>query len=225
QQQQKSKTDSVSDEASDGRSSKESKEQEKEQPSNSSSSLGGTGSGSSNETDADDMSRYHKVWRMVNRLKTDGDVTKVGICDVTKQQLSQLCLNTGFVPDMVQIRVNNNNSSKNNETTATTVVSDDLRAYAGENGISIRTHSDSMVMLSNATFQALAGDFKINERFPTTEVPPDGYKIDPMRPRWVANYSVDIRNRGLVANRGYIVMASSDRVLDPNRVSRTDYEE
>ncbi|KAJ2500352.1 hypothetical protein GGH96_002768 [Coemansia sp. RSA 1972] len=183
-----------------------------------SSSPGEIGNGSSNEADESDMSRYHKVWRMVNRLKADGDATKIGICDVSKQQLAQLCEHSGAQPDMVQIRVVDPAAEPDAAAT-------ELRAYASERGISIRTHSDSMAMLSNATFQALAADYRINERFPTTEVPPEGYKIDPMRPRWVANYSVAIRNRGLVANRGYIVMASSDRVLDPNHVVRNDYED
>ncbi|KAJ2527009.1 COP9 signalosome complex subunit 6, partial [Coemansia sp. RSA 1937] len=171
-----------------------------------SSSPGEIGNGSSNETDESDMLRYHKVWRMVNRLKADGDATKIGICDVSKQQLAQLCEHSGAQPDMVQIRVADPAAEPDAAAT-------ELRAYASERGISIRTHSDSMAMLSNATFQALAADYRINERFPTTEVPPEGYKIDLMRPRWVANYSVAIRNRGLVANRGYIVMASSDRML------------
>ncbi|KAJ1755336.1 hypothetical protein LPJ77_005155 [Coemansia sp. RSA 2523] len=183
-----------------------------------SSSPGEIGNGSSNETDESDMLRYHKVWRMVNRLKADGDATKIGICDVSKQQLAQLCEHSGAQPDMVQIRVADPAAEPDAAAT-------ELRAYASERGISIRTHSDSMAMLSNATFQALAADYRINERFPTTEVPPEGYKIDLMRPRWVANYSVAIRNRGLVANRGYIVMASSDRVLDPNHVVRNDYED
>ncbi|KAJ2177291.1 hypothetical protein GGF45_003330, partial [Coemansia sp. RSA 551] len=69
-----------------------------------SSSPGEIGNGSSNETDESDMLRYHKVWRMVNRLKADGDATKIGICDVSKQQLAQLCEHSGAQPDMVQIR-------------------------------------------------------------------------------------------------------------------------
>ncbi|KAJ2662798.1 hypothetical protein IWW48_001676 [Coemansia sp. RSA 1200] len=97
---------------------------------------------------------------------------------------------------------------------------DQLREYAHSRGISIRTHSDSADMLPDDAFQTLAADFRINEKFPTTEVPRHGHKMDFMRPRWVANYSVFLKTRGLVANRGYIVMASSDTVLDPNSISK-----
>ncbi|KAJ2506815.1 hypothetical protein GGI11_006551, partial [Coemansia sp. RSA 2049] len=81
---------------------------------------------------------------------------------------------------------------------------DQLREYAHSRGISIRTHSDSADMLPDDAFQTLAADFRINEKFPTTEVPRHGHKMDFMRPRWVANYSVFLKTRGLVANRGYI---------------------
>ncbi|KAJ2451214.1 hypothetical protein EV183_003756 [Coemansia sp. RSA 2336] len=184
--------------------------------SSSSSQKGSQGEGGS---DADEMRRYSKVWRMTSRLRSEGDVAKIGICDVSRGQLEHLCEHTGVVPDMVQVRIGEMGDGDVDQADI-----EDLREFAQQHGISIRTHSDSEVMLSNATFQALAADYKINERFPTTEVPPEGYKIDLMRPRWVANYSVTIRNRGLVANRGYIVMASSDCVLDPNRVSRNIYE-
>ncbi|KAJ1870028.1 hypothetical protein LPJ55_004967 [Coemansia sp. RSA 990] len=180
------------------------------------------GSQSAAGGEADEMRRFSKVWRMASRLRKEGDVAKIGICDVSRTQLEGLCEHTGVVPDMVQVRVDE--AEEGAEQGAEQAGVEELRAFARQHGISLRTHSDSGVMLSNATFQALAADYKINERFPTTEVPPEGYKIDLMRPRWVANYSVTIRNRGLVANRGYIVMASSDCVLDPNRVSRSIYE-
>ncbi|KAJ2824343.1 hypothetical protein GGI24_003434, partial [Coemansia furcata] len=93
---------------------------------------------------------------------------------------------------------------------------DSLQKLDKLHDISIRTHMDSMGILSDCTFQILATDFTINERFPTTTEPPQGYKIDFMRPRWVVNYNVTLKNRGLVSNRGYIAMASSDCVLDPN---------
>ncbi|KAJ2699500.1 hypothetical protein H4R19_005534 [Coemansia spiralis] len=186
---------------------------------------------SAEETDPNDMSRYLKIWRLLNRLKAEGDVTRIGICDVTKEQLENLCVRSRMVPDMVQIRADDGPFSADSDpaagetaTTTTTTsgggdASGELRKLAMANNISVRSHSDSPEMLSNATFQALAADYRINERFPTTEVPPEGYRIDLMRPRWVANYNVALRNRGLIANRGYIVMASSDCVLDPNRVS------
>ncbi|KAJ2617068.1 hypothetical protein H4S08_000489 [Coemansia sp. RSA 1365] len=196
---------------------------------------------SSEEYDEKNMSRYLKVWKMINKLKLDGDAAKIGICDLSKHQLEDLCEITGIVPDMVQVRVDEeqflldddddkqdtNGSEIHGQSGAGSDYSgdsssgpdNDLRRFAQTHGISMRTHSDSPDILSNATFQTLAADFRINERFPTTEVPPEGYMIDLMRPRWVVNYSVALRNRGLIANRGYIIMASSDCVLDPNRVS------
>ncbi|KAJ2081623.1 hypothetical protein H4R24_002200 [Coemansia sp. RSA 988] len=198
---------------------------------------------SSDECDEKNMARYVKVWKMINKLRLDGDAVKIGICDLSKQQLEDLCETTGIVPDMVQVRVDEeqflldddddkqetNGSEVHGQSAVGSDYSGDsscgpdnnLRNFAQEHGISMRTHSDSPDILSNATFQTLAADFKINERFPTTEVPPEGYMIDLMRPRWVVNYSVALRNRGLIANRGYIVMASSDCVLDPNRVAHS----
>ncbi|KAJ1860343.1 hypothetical protein LPJ78_005870, partial [Coemansia sp. RSA 989] len=157
------------------------------------------GSQSAAGGEADEMRRFSKVWRMASRLRKEGDVAKIGICDVSRTQLEGLCEHTGVVPDMVQVRVDE--AEEGAEQGAEQAGVEELRAFARQHGISLRTHSDSGVMLSNATFQALAADYKINERFPTTEVPPEGYKIDLMRPRWVANYSVTIRNRGLLRLR------------------------
>ncbi|KAJ1849384.1 hypothetical protein LPJ73_003737 [Coemansia sp. RSA 2703] len=171
-----------------------------------------TGSRTSNDDSENDMSRYLKVWRLLNRIKRSGDACKIGISDVTKSQLEQLCQQSEVKPDIVQIRLNLNDPSDQS-------LDDELRAYAKEQGISVSAHADEPVILSDRTFQMLASDFKINERFPTTEVAPQGYKMDFMRPRWVANYTVMQTKRGLVANRGYIAMASSDCVLDPNRIS------
>ncbi|KAJ2892068.1 hypothetical protein GGI21_005694 [Coemansia aciculifera] len=118
---------------------------------------------------------------------------------------------------MLQVHVTNDPTEDTNP------LDGSLQKLAKLHDISIRTHTDSMAILPDRTFHILATDFKINERFPTTEVPPQGYKIDFMRPRWVVSYNVTLKNRGLVSNRGYIVMASSDCVLDPNRTSRTVY--
>ncbi|KAJ1672358.1 hypothetical protein GGF38_000084 [Coemansia sp. RSA 25] len=164
-----------------------------------------------------DMTRYLKVWRALNRLKRTGRAAKIGICDLSKPQLEALCEQSGIIPDMLQVHVTNDPTEDTNP------LDDSLQKLAKLHDISIRTHTDSMGILSDRTFQILARDFKINERFPTTEVPPLGYKIDFMRPRWVVNYNVTLQNRGLVSNRGYIAMASSDCVLDPNRTSRTAY--
>ncbi|KAJ2866502.1 hypothetical protein GGH94_001470 [Coemansia aciculifera] len=162
-----------------------------------------------------DMTRYLKVWRALNRLKRTGKALKIGICDLSKPQLEALCEQSGIVPDILQVHV------ANDPTEDTNPLDDSLQKLAKHHDISIRTHSDSMGILSDDTFQMLATDFRINERFPTTEVPPQGYKIDVMKPRWVVNYNVTLKSRGLVSNRGYIAMASSDCVLDPNRTSRT----
>ncbi|KAJ1901126.1 hypothetical protein LPJ66_001006 [Kickxella alabastrina] len=163
-----------------------------------------------------DMSRYVKVWRSLGKLRASGEALKIGISDVNKQQLEQLCRQSGITPDIVQVRMSGNEPQDQGP-------DDELRAYARERGMFVGAHADSPEMLNDWTFQTLATDFKINEKFPTTEVAPLGYKIDFMRPRWVASYSVMQTKRGLVANRGYIVMASSDCVLNPNRVPRKKY--
>ncbi|KAJ2744353.1 hypothetical protein GGI20_003046 [Coemansia sp. BCRC 34301] len=164
-----------------------------------------------------DMTRYLKVWRALNRLKKTGKAVKIGVCDLSKPQLEALCEQSGIIPDMLQVHVTNDPTEDTNP------LDGSLQKLAKLHDISIRTHTDSMAILSDRTFHHLATDFKINERFPTTEVPPQGYKIDFMRPRWVVNYNVTLQSRGLVSNRGYIAMASSDCVLDPNRTSRTAF--
>ncbi|KAJ2544800.1 hypothetical protein EV175_005864, partial [Coemansia sp. RSA 1933] len=196
---------------------------------------------SSSGDGSDDMDRYVKLWRAVSRLRTAGDVGKIGLCDLSRAQLESLCDKSGISPDMLQVRVGESSiidvttpASEDAEplfstspastggviSSAADPLDDDLRAYALEHSISIRTHTDSVDMMPDEAFQTLATDFRINEKFPTTEVPRHGFKMDFMRPRWVANYSVFLKTRGLVANRGYIVMASSDTVLDPNNISK-----
>ncbi|KAJ1822837.1 hypothetical protein LPJ56_000527 [Coemansia sp. RSA 2599] len=186
-------------------------------------SISSISSASSNDNDAGgkaggeaDMTRYLKVWKALTRIKQSGEAVKIGISDVSKQQLEQLCQQSGSKPDIVQIRLNVHEPVEQD-------MDDELRGFARQANISVSAHADGPEILAERRFQHLASDFKINERFPTTEVPPQGYKMDFMRPRWVANYNVLQTKRGLVANRGYIVMASSDCVLDPNRISRPAY--
>ncbi|KAI9505924.1 hypothetical protein BX070DRAFT_219048 [Coemansia spiralis] len=188
----------------------------------------------SSADDSSEMARYVKLWRAVNRLKATGEVAKIGLCDLSKSQLEDLCSKSAILPDMLQVHVGRpsdpttpRNELENEPVFASDnkeLLSKELREYAKAHSISVRTHTDSLDMLPEAAFQTLAADFKINERFPTTEVPRHGYKVDLMRPRWVANYSVFLKTRGLVANRGYIVMASSDSVSDPNRTSKPSYQ-
>ncbi|KAJ1872059.1 hypothetical protein H4R99_000900 [Coemansia sp. RSA 1722] len=175
-----------------------------------------SGSGVSSGSSEADMTRYLKVWKALARIKQSGEAAKIGISDVNKQQLEQLCLLSESKPDIVQIRLNVHEPVEQD-------MDDELRCYARQANISVSAHADGPEILADRRFQHLASDFKINERFPTTEVAPQGYKMDFMRPRWVANYNVLQTKRGLVANRGYIVMASSDCVLDPNRISRPTY--
>ncbi|KAJ2701776.1 hypothetical protein FB645_004535 [Coemansia sp. IMI 203386] len=175
-----------------------------------------SGSGVSSGSSEADMARYLKVWKALTRIKQSGEAAKIGISDVNKQQLEQLCLLSESKPDIVQIRLNVHEPVEQD-------MDDELRCYARQANISVSAHADGPEILADRRFQHLASDFKINERFPTTEVAPQGYKMDFMRPRWVANYNVLQTKRGLVANRGYIVMASSDCVLDPNRISRPTY--
>ncbi|KAJ1935423.1 hypothetical protein EC988_008491, partial [Linderina pennispora] len=161
----------------------------------------------------DDMARYVKIWRVLGKFRASGEIGKIGVSDFTLPQLQQLMELSQVKPDMLQVKLGNDSLAMGE------TLDSDLMDFARAQGVSLRTHTDSLEILTDRTFQNLANDYKINERFPTTEVPPHGYKIDIMRPRWVANYSVSLKNRGLVANRGFIVMASSDCVLDPNGIS------
>ncbi|KAJ2810389.1 hypothetical protein H4S07_002696 [Coemansia furcata] len=78
-----------------------------------------------------------------------------------------------------------------------------------------------MGVLSDCILQMLAMEFKTNERFSLTEVPLQGIKIDFMRAQWVVDHNVTLKNCGLITNRGYIAMVSSDYVLDLNHTSCT----
>ncbi|KAJ1934664.1 hypothetical protein FBU59_005631 [Linderina macrospora] len=180
-----------------------------------SSSDGGSGKKKKHSSDVlpDDMARYVKIWRVLGKFRASGEIGKIGLSDFSLPQLRQLMELSQVKPDMLQVKLAEDSSAMGDG------LDRDLMDYARAQGVSLRTHTDSLEILTDRTFQNLANDFKINERFPTTEVPPAGYKIDLMRPRWVANYSVSLKNRGLVANRGFIVMASSDCVLDPNGIS------
>ncbi|KAJ1781609.1 hypothetical protein LPJ59_007013, partial [Coemansia sp. RSA 2399] len=51
------------------------------------------------------MDRYVKLWRAVSRLRTSGDVGKIGLCDLSREQLESLCEKSGIRPDMLQVRV------------------------------------------------------------------------------------------------------------------------
>ncbi|SNX83788.1 uncharacterized protein MEPE_02496 [Melanopsichium pennsylvanicum] len=79
----------------------------------------------------------------------------------------------------------------------------DFDSYCSKMGIQLVAHSDRKDVLPKRTLPALMDEFQT--KLPVKQ--PDGERL---RPKWALKYTTLIRDRGVLADKGYIVFVSTD---------------
>lgn len=130
-----------------------------------------------------DVLDWVHTYRSLEKLHASGTISRIGLSEFGTTRLSQLLPHTVIRPGVDQINVRD-----------CCVVPRPLILYAKQNGIELLTHNDCTDILPAETLEGLLGEFGLVEK---------GEKVKPL---WVIKYTAVIRSRGVVENKGYIVM-------------------
>ncbi|KAK9717183.1 hypothetical protein K7432_006401 [Basidiobolus ranarum] len=128
------------------------------------------------------------AWNEMEHFYKDGAIKHLGVSEFSPSELCNLSKKVQITPQINHVDLGNNSS-----------VSADIVAYAAANNIQLLTHQDSSDILPASSFNALLAKYGIVSSIEEAK----------LTPRWVLKYSSVIRTRGVIANKGYIVSASS----------------
>ncbi|KAH0602772.1 uncharacterized protein H6S33_008422 [Morchella sextelata] len=135
---------------------------------------------------ADILSWAH-TYRSVEALHAAGTIARIGLAEFGTSRLEQFLPHTIVRPSVDQINVRD-----------CCVVPRPLILYAKQNGIELLTHNDCADVLPAETMKGLLEEFGVV-----------GAEKE-VRPLWVVKYTAVIRSRGVVENKGYILMTEID---------------
>ncbi|KAF9385797.1 hypothetical protein BGX21_000962, partial [Mortierella sp. AD011] len=137
------------------------------------------------------------VWKKLSELHQQGRIGRLGVAEFSKQQLEVLkkvveaaAQEDGVaavVPEVNQVNLQD-----------CCVLPKDLISYTKENGIELLTHGDATNILPKETLTTL-----LKRHLPVA--------AESLVPSFVLKYSAFITSRGLIAKKGYIVNASSQK--------------
>ncbi|XP_072016674.1 glutamate--cysteine ligase regulatory subunit-like [Amphiura filiformis] len=130
------------------------------------------------------MDHFKPIWKGLEHLVLEGKVDKLGVCDLDKNMLEQLCEWATVKPVINQINL-----------AVCCVIPPELSEFAKANSIQLLTHSDAREVLPADVFRGVI------QNFFTAKDAMGWY------PSWVLRYTVLIKNRGIVTTKGYIVRA------------------
>jgi glutamate--cysteine ligase regulatory subunit len=151
--------------------------------------------GSNDDFIKSDFDNLIKVWEELEKFHVNNRIHKLGVSEFTKNRLESFIKAVEISPKVDQINIVNCNQKE-------------IIEFAKKNDVELLTHRDPAVILPSKTFQ------NIIEETNTDKISLN----NDLLPRWVLKYSVMIKCRGVVANKGYIVMAST-----PNSGSNFTY--
>ncbi|KAL1918990.1 uncharacterized protein VTP21DRAFT_2371 [Calcarisporiella thermophila] len=139
------------------------------------------------EKERDDIDKKILVWRELEKAKQNGHIKTLGISEFSKSHLEVFLKSGVNVPPAVN-QVNLDDCC---------AIPQDLMQFAREQNIELLTHGDCSDILPASTLDSILREHKILSNEKQSVVP-----------RWVIRYSAVIQSRGIVADRGYIIMAS-----------------
>ncbi|CAB4401184.1 unnamed protein product [Rhizophagus irregularis] len=144
------------------------------------------GSSSNNNFTKSDFDNLIKVWTELEKFHVNNRIHKLGVSEFTKNRLESFINAVEISPKVNQINIIDCNNGE-------------ILEFAKKNDIELLTHRDPTVILPSKTFQNIIEETNTNKISLNND----------LLPRWVLKYSVMIKCRGVVANKGYIVMGST----------------
>ncbi|RIA81725.1 hypothetical protein C1645_836512 [Glomus cerebriforme] len=145
------------------------------------------GSPSNDDFTKSDFDNLIKVWKELENICVNNRIHKLGVSEFTKNRLERFIKAVEISPKIDQINSKADCDQK------------EILEFAKKNDIELLTHRDPAVILPPKTFQ------KIIEETNTNKISLNNGLL----PRWVLKYSVMFKCRGVIANKGYIVMGST----------------
>jgi len=131
------------------------------------------------------INKVSSIWKTVSRLKQDGKVDSIGVSDLDTSELQELFEWAEIKPDINQVNL-----------ASCCVMPPEMITFARENNISLLTHSDPRDILPKEDLQEI---LQQSPMFPDSEE----WKFS-----WVVRFSVLVRSRGVVQNKGFILCIS-----------------
>ncbi|EXX77525.1 aldo-keto reductase superfamily protein [Rhizophagus irregularis DAOM 197198w] len=144
------------------------------------------GSSSNDNFTKSDFDNLIKVWTELEKFHVNNRIHKLGVSEFTKNRLESFINAVEISPKVNQINIIDCNNGE-------------ILEFAKKNDIELLTHRDPTVILPSKTFRNIIEETNTNKISLNND----------LLPRWVLKYSVMIKCRGVVANKGYIVMGST----------------
>ncbi|EMD90595.1 hypothetical protein COCC4DRAFT_56717 [Bipolaris maydis ATCC 48331] len=143
----------------------------------------------------EDLETMIKTWHALEKLQSEGLVSKLGIAEFGVARLTRFLERTNVKPSVNQINVRD-----------CCVVPKPLILYAKQQQIELLTHNDCTNILPRGTLRQILGAGENGSGVLAGEGNEEGLKGD-VEPQWVVKYTAVVKDRGVVENKGYFAVA------------------
>jgi glutamate--cysteine ligase regulatory subunit len=147
------------------------------------------------EVPPEDIETMITTWRTLEKLHSEGLVSKLGIAEFGVSRLAKFLEQTEIKPSVNQINVRD-----------CCVVPKPLIVYAKQQQIELLTHNDCTNILPRGTLRQILGSGENGSGVLAGEGNEDGLKGD-VEPQWVVKYTAVVKDRGVVESKGYFAVA------------------
>jgi glutamate--cysteine ligase regulatory subunit len=147
------------------------------------------------EVPPEDIESMAATWKTLEKLHSEGLVSKLGIAEFGVARLEKFLEHTTVKPSVNQINVRD-----------CCVVPKPLILYAKQQQIELLTHNDCTNILPRGTLRQILGSEENGSGILASESNKDGLKGD-VTPQWVVKYTAVVKDRGVVENKGYFAAA------------------
>jgi len=143
----------------------------------------------------EDIETMITTWRTLEKLQSEGLVSKLGIAEFGVARLTRFLEHTKIKPSVNQINVRD-----------CCVVPKPLILYAKQQQIELLTHNDCTNILPRGTLRQILGSGEKGSGVLAGQGNEDGLKGD-VEPQWVVKYTAVVKDRGVVESKGYFAVA------------------
>lgn len=147
------------------------------------------------EVPPEDIETMAATWKTLEKLHSEGLVSKLGIAEFGVARLQRFLEHTTIKPSVNQINVRD-----------CCVVPKPLILYAKQQQIELLTHNDCTNILPRGTLRQILGSGDNGSGVLASESNKEGLKGD-VAPQWVVKYTAVVKDRGVVENKGYFAVA------------------